>query len=229
MASVSQAVAAAGGTATNFSPAVPSSRSAPATDSATPVPSVIVSLGTAMQTPLLFTASGLLISATDEVNKTPAPDDNAAGASPTTTSAPSSSTTDTTSAATTVAVQNTAAAITTTAPVIASPAENNLLPLEVITPLPVQTVIDPDVQSLADFTANPVYPGMATALYLNAAIYRAAKPISSAALVSAIDLPGPVAATSSINVSITEGDQQAAENQRRGTAAFVSSPAVRAS
>jgi len=68
--------------------------------------------------------------------------------------------------------------------------------------------------ALADFTANPVHGNLATALYINAATYRA-RQVSSATLVSAIDLPGPVASLDAISVDIADLNDQSSGRQNQ--------------
>jgi hypothetical protein len=207
MISVSQAVqslAAAGQPSS-----VQLSRTALLAASFQPEPSTVVSLGNSAPGPLLYTAAGLLNSA---------PAGNAGGTAGTTAASATDAaadTTGTTATATTAIVPATATAAgtATTATAAATP----LVPAigeELTTPLTIALSVDPDMRALADFTANPVHGGMAAALSINAAIYRATQDAYSATpLVDAIELPGPVTSLNAINVDIADLDQRAAENQ----------------
>lgn len=205
MISVSQAVqslAAAGQPSS-----VQLSRTALLAASFQPEPSTVVSLGNSTPGPLLYTATGLL-------NTAPAGNtgSTANGTAPATTG----TATDTT-AATTASPPVTATATTGTAATAAETAATPLVPAigeELIMPLTVALSVDPDLRALADFTANPVHGGMAAALSINAAIYRATQDAYSATpLVDAIELPGPVTSLNAIDVDIADLDQRAAENQ----------------
>jgi len=102
------------------------------------------------------------------------------------------------------------------APVAVATAENTAVASEVVAPLAVTTVVDTDVRALADFLVNPAYGGMATALYMNAASYRGQH--LSAAPITAMDLPEPVAAVRAVNVAIADGKSPSPESRRQGTA-----------
>ena len=200
MISVSQAVQSL--VSANSALSVQLSRTALiAAASSPPVSDVILSLGTAFQGPLLYTASGLLTPASTNKTSVPAPNVN-------TTVEPTAKT------------NASPAEITTVAPAASGPptvptvVENAGTTTATVTPMAANFFIDPDVKALADFTANPVHGNLATALYINAAIYRA-KQFSSAALVSAIDLPGPVTSLNAINVDIADLSQQQSERQNR--------------
>jgi hypothetical protein len=207
MISVSQAVqslAAAGQLSS-----VQLSRTALLAASFQPEPSTVVSLGNSTPGPLLYTAAGLLNSApagnagdTPGTSAAPATD-TAAGTTATTTTPAVPATT--TVAATTATTATTTAATTPLVPAIGE---------ELTTPLAVALTVDPDMRALADFTANPVHGGMAAALSINAAIYRATQDAYSATpLINAIEMPGPVTSLNAINVDIADLDQRAAENQ----------------
>lgn len=204
MISVSQAVQSL--TAAGQSSSVQLSRTALLAASFQPEPSVVVSLGDSTPGPLLYTAAGLLNSA---------PEGNAGGTANATATPATGTATDTTATATTPATP-----ATTTAAATATPTATTATPLvpaigeELTTPLTVALLADPDMRALADFTANPVHGGMAAALSINAAIYRATQDTYSATpLVNAIELPGPVTSLNAINVDIADLDQRAAENQ----------------
>ena len=196
MVSVSQAVQSLN--AAGAAPSVPLARTALIAASLPPAPSVVVSLGNALPEPVLYTASGLLAPAFSSESGPSAANDN-------TTVEPTSGT-----RRFPASVATAAPASTTALPAIPAAAES------VAALMPINVFIDPAVKSLADFTTNPVHGNLATALNVNAAIYRA-KQLSSASLVSAIDVPGPVTLLNSINVDITDLKQQSSGNQRRRT------------
>ena len=164
-------------------------------------PSVIVTLGNALQEQVLYNASGLLPPSLADETSVPAPDVNTLVEPASNKSPPPAK----------IATAEPASTVSPTIPVVA---ENTGTTTNTVIPLTVSAFVDPGVRALADFTTNPAHGNLATALNVNAAIYRA-KQFSSASLVSAIDLPGPVTSLNAINVDITDLGQQSAENQRR--------------
>jgi len=128
-------------------------------------------------------------------------DDRIVNTPPATSAAPATATVASAASATTTA--------TSAAPLaIASTAANASAVVTLANP---NLFVDPAVRALADFVANPVYGGIATALYINAANYRTQQ-ASSAAVVNASDLPPPVTAASEVNVDNAEGNQESAEH-----------------
>jgi hypothetical protein len=103
------------------------------------------------------------------------------------------------------------------APMVTAAEASARSPLQTMAPLALDVSVDPAARSLADFQSNPVYAGMATALYINAAIYRSQQ-VSSAALVKATDLPPPVSSVSAETMALTERNQESTEERRRGNA-----------
>ena len=201
MASVSPAVPHSIAASSAF-PSVQLSRTNPVTGSTPPIfSSVILSVSTALQVPILYTASGLPTFVLADIARKPAPDSNTAQTTPPTpTVTPVAIPASTPTAAVSV--------------VIPAATENTGAATDIIAPLAATTVIDPDVSTLADFLANPVFGGMATALYMNAANYRSHQ-IPSADAIVAIDLPEPVTAIRAVNVAIADGKPQSPENRRR--------------
>ena len=202
MASVSPVVASAVAASSSVR-AVPLSRTTPVTGGTPPVSSsvIVLSVGSALQAPLLYTVSGLLVSVIAPPPMTPAPSSTGAQAPPSTPSAKR--------VATPTVAPATSAPVAPAAPVATGTST------DVITPLAVMTMVDPAARALADFSANPVYGGMAAALYVNAANYRSQHP--SVDPTAAIDLPGPVAAIRAVTGAIAEGKPQSPENRRRGS------------
>ena len=86
-----------------------------------------------------------------------------------------------------------------------------------VTPIAVNAFLDPAVKSLADGTTSHVHGGLASALNVHAAIYRA-KQLSSGLLVSAINVLGPVTLLNAINVDTTDLNLNSSGKQRRRTA-----------
>ena len=107
-----------------------------------------------------------------------------------------------------VAAGNTETAGTPLAPSVANSLTTNIF-------------VHPAVKALTDFTANPVHGNLATALFINAAIYRS-RPISSATLVSAIEQPEPVASLDAISVDIADLNDQSSGRQNQSTRSFSS-------
>jgi len=108
-------------------------------------------------------------------------------------------------------------------PVAAENTEAAVAPLtpSMVNVLVTNVFVDPTTKALADFTANPVHGNLATALLLNAANYRA-RQVSSATLVNAIDLPGPVASLDAISVDIADLNDQSTGRQGQPPRAFAS-------
>ena len=109
-------------------------------------------------------------------------------------------------------------------PVAAGNAEATVAPLapSMVNSLATDVFVNPAIKALADFTANPVHGNLATALYINAAIYRA-RQVSSATLVSAIDQPAPVASLDAISVDIADLSDQSSGRRDQSTKTFSSS------
>ena len=107
-------------------------------------------------------------------------------------------------------------------PVTAGNSEATAAPLSMANALTTNVFVNPATKALADFTANPVHGNLATALLLNAANYRA-RPVSSATLVSAIDLPGPVASLDAISVDIADLNDQSSGRQSQSPRTLSSS------
>lgn len=105
----------------------------------------------------------------------------------------------------------------TMAPIATAVQGNTASAFNVITPLPVTVTVDPLARALTDFKTNPVYAGMATALYINAAIYRSQQ-VSSAILAKAIDLPPAVSPASGDNMGLTDSNQSPTEERGRESA-----------
>jgi hypothetical protein len=209
MISVSQAVQGLA-SAVASSP-VQLSRTALIAASLPPSSSVRLFAGTVVQNPLLYTMSGTL---------TPLPNNEAdvSAQNPTTNVESTSTTTSTSSTSPAAAPVNTVPTTTepTTAasPVSVAPAGNAETEAVSVTPMATNVFVDPDVKALDDFTANPVHGNLATALYINAANFRA-RQVSSATVVSAIDLPGPVVSLNAINVDVTDLGEQSAGGKNR--------------
>jgi len=201
MASVSPAVTPAVAASSSVRP-VAFTRTTPVTGSTPAVSSsvIVLSVGSALQAPLLYTVSGLLVSVIAPPPMTPAPSSTSAQASRSTANA--------------TRVATPAVAPATSAPVASAAPAATGTSTDVITPLAVTTLVDPAARALADFSANPVYGGMAAALYVNAANYRSQHP--SVDQTAAIDLPGPVAAIRAVTGAIAEGKPQSPEHRRRG-------------
>ena len=202
MASVSPAVTPAVAASSSVRP-VAFTRTTPVTGSTPAVSSsvIVLSVGSALQAPLLYTVSGLLVSVIAPPPMTPAPSSTSAQASRSTAN-------DATRVATPAVAPATSAPVASAAPAATGTST------DVITPLAVMTNVDPAARALADFSANPVYGGMAAALYVNAANYRSQHP--SVDPTAAIDLPGPVAAIRAVTGAIAEGKPQSPEHRRRG-------------
>jgi len=166
-----------------------------------PAPSANLSLSTTLLAPLLYSASGLLTAASAAEATVPAP----------AVESPAIETTSSTNVAPPGITSNVPAVVAS--PTIAAVAENTASALDVTTSMPVSSVVDPEISALRDFTTNPVHGGLATALYINAAIYRMNQ-VSSASLVSAVDLPRPVTSLNAINVDITDLGHQSTERYR---------------
>lgn len=198
MASVSPAVSPAV-SASFSSRRVPLSRTTLVTGSAPPVSSsvVILSVDTTLRSPLLYTVSGLPASV---IANAPNPSSSTAQAPAT---APN---------VTPVATSTIAHATSTPGAPVTTDTAGTLI--DVITPLMVMPVEDTTARSLADLSANPVYGGIAAALYVNAAIYRSQHP--SADPTAATDLPQPVAAIRADNGAVSEGRPQWSEHRNRG-------------
>jgi hypothetical protein len=130
-----------------------------------------------------------------------------------------SATTTATAAATTSTPEPAVQAVAppTVPPVISAVTEDLGSTSSVTTLLATRDVVDPAVQAFTDLMANPVYAGMATSLYVNAAIYRSQQ-VSSATLVKATDLPRPVSSVSADNIGMTDRNQKPTEDRRRGPA-----------
>lgn len=206
MISISQAVQSLATTSPAAS--VQLSRTALIAAALPPASGEIVSLDTAPQEPLLYTASGLLT--TTVANSTTSGNSVAEPAVDTLTApAPAAAPTATTNAP--PAGIATAEPAATGALGLPATAENTgTEAVATITPLAVDIFVDPAARALADFTANPIHGHLATAININAAIYRMAQ-FSSAALVSAIDVPEPVTPLTAINVDVADLNQRSAE------------------
>jgi hypothetical protein len=133
---------------------------------------------------------------------------------------PSTSVTTTSTAAATTSTSEPAVqavATPTVPPVISAVTEDMGSTSSGTTLLATREVVDPAVQAFSDLMANPVYAGMATSLYVNAAIYRSQQ-VSSATLVKATDLPRPVSSVSADNIGMTDRNQKPTEDRRHGPA-----------
>jgi len=203
MISVSQALQSL--TSASSSSTVQLSRTALIASALPPTPSVAVSLGKVPDEQVLYTALGLLVSA-PPVASAPAAANNPTTVAPTseTRSAP----------AITATAQPASIGLESVQPAVvgsAGTAVNN------VTPMPVNVFLDLAANAQADFTSNPIHGGLASSLNVNAAIYRA-KQLSSASLVNAIEVPGPVSLLNAINVDIADLNQNPSGDQRRRTA-----------
>ena len=203
MISVSQALQSL--TSASSSSSVQLSRTALIASALPPAPSAVVSLGNVLNAQVLYTASGLLVS-TPSVASAPAAANNTTTVEPTTeaSSAPAVPATAQPASVTAESVQPAVVGSTGTA-------VNN------VTPMSVNVFLDPAANAQRDFTSNPIHGGLASSLNVNAAIYRA-KQLSSASLVNAIEVPGPVSLLNAINVDIADLNQNPSGDQRRRTA-----------
>lgn len=173
-----------------------------------PAPSVRLSIGQFVPAVLFYTAAGAIASVSGD----------ALAASP---GAPSSGEANATSggAAPEPAPLVSAVAPSTVAPPGALPASTVPETVAGTVPqvggaTPVASIpLDTTARALADFTANPVHGNLATALFINAANYRA-RQASSAVLVAAIEQPAPVATLDAINVDVADLDERASERRR---------------
>jgi len=170
-----------------------------------PATSVVVSLGKALNEPVLYTASGLLSTASSIESVASTANSNTP-VEPTSGTSPR--------LATTASVVPVSVASASGQPAAAGSTETVV---NMATPMAADTILQAEAKLQADLVVEPTLGGMASALNVNAAIYRA-RPLSSASLVSAIEVPGPVSMLNAINVDIANLDQNTSDNQRRWTA-----------
>lgn len=203
MISVSQALQSLNSASSSSS--VQLSRTALIASALPPTPGVAVSLGKVLNEQVLYTASGLLAS-TPSIASAPAAANNP------TTDGPTSE--KSSALAITAPAEPASIAAESVQPTVIGSAETAV---NSVTPMLVNTFLDPAVNAQADFTSNPIHGGLASSLNVNAAIYRA-KQLSSASLVNAIEVPGPVSLLNAINVDIADLNQNPSGDQRRRTA-----------
>ena len=167
---------------------------------------VVVSLGKALNEPVLYTASGLLSTASSIESVASTANSNTP-VEPTSGTSPR--------LATTASVVPVSVASASGQPAAAGSTTETVV--NMATPMAADTILQAEAKLQADLVVEPTLGGMASALNVNAAIYRA-RPLSSASLVSAIEVPGPVSMLNAINVDIANLDQNTSDNQRRWTA-----------
>jgi len=205
MISVSQAVQSLA-TARPSSTSVQLSRTALLAAAFPPSSSVSLSISTVAQELLLYTASGTLSTPSSKEADVSVQDTNTATVGESTSATVSSP-----------VAPATAAPTVTGAPVAVTSTENaeataSLTPSAANDDLAASVFVDPAVEALADFTANPVHGNLATALLINAANFRT-RQASPTPLVNAIDLPGPVSSLNAISVDVADLNEQSSGRQ----------------
>jgi len=202
MISISQAVRSLNSAGSPSS--VQLSRTALIASALPPAPSAVVSLGNVLNAQVLYTASGLLVSS-QSIESGASASNNNTTVEPTSDASPALAITATAEIASVAveSVQNTAVA-------------NAGTEVNSVTTMSINPFSDPEVDAQTDLITNPIQGGLASSLNVNAAIYRV-KQLSSASLVNAIEVPGPVTLLNSINVDIADLNQNPSGDQRRRT------------